>query len=71
MWDPAIRKVRVTSISLKNSDFRCDHNSQDRWQPRWRFPWGLSGATDLSAYDPLLALAVATTRGDNVFRADV
>jgi hypothetical protein len=56
---------------LKNSNFRGDHNSEDRWQPRWKFPWGLSGATDFSAYDPLLALAVASTRGDNAFRAEV
>ena len=63
--------VRLTSILLKNSNFRGDHNSEDRWQPRWKFPWGLSGATDLSAYDALLALAVASTRGDNAFRAEV
>jgi hypothetical protein len=56
---------------LKNSNFRGDHNSEDRWQPRWKFPWGLSGATDLFAYDPLLALAVARTRGDSAFRAEV
>jgi hypothetical protein len=56
---------------LKNSNFRGDHNSEDRWQPRWKFPWGLSGATDLSAYDPLLALAVASACGDNAFRAEV
>ena len=58
-------------ILLKNSNFRGDHNSEDRWQPRGKFPWGLSGATDFSAYDPLLALAVASTRGDNAFRAEV
>ena len=58
-------------ILLKNSNFRGDHNSEDRWQPRWKFPWGLSGATNLSAYEPLLALAVATTRGDNAFRAEL
>ena len=46
---------------MKNSNFRGDHNSEDRWQPRGKFPWGLSGATDFSAYDPLLALAVAST----------
>src|ERR1700722_8639214 len=56
---------------LKNSNFRGDHNSEDRWQPRWKFPWGLSGATDFSADDPLSALAVASTRGDNAFRAEV
>ena len=28
------------------------------------FLWGLSGATDLSPYDPLLGLAVATARGE-------
>ena len=59
--------VAFAQILLKNSNFRGDHNSEDRWQPRWKFPWGLSGATDLSAYDPLLALAVASTRGDNAF----
>ena len=68
---PVICYVRFTSILLKNSNFRGDHNSEDRWQPRWKFPWGLSGATDFSAYDPLLALAVASTRGDNAFRAEV
>ena len=62
---------RCLRILLKNSNFRVDHNSEDRWQPRWKFPWGLSGATDLSAYDPLLGLAVATTRGDNAMRAEV
>ena len=67
----AVCYVRFTSILLKNSNFRGDHNSEDRWQPRWKFPWGLSGATDFSAYDPLLALAVASTRGDNAFRAEV
>ena len=66
-----VRNVCLTSILLKNSNFRGDHNSEDRWQPRWKFPWGLSGATDLSAYDALLALAVASTRGDNAFRAEV
>jgi hypothetical protein len=63
--------VSFAQILLKNSNFRGDHNSEDRWQPRWKFPRGLSGATDLSAYDPLLALAVASTRGDNAFRAEV
>ena len=58
-----LRAVRCRRILLKNSNFRGDHNSEDRWQPRWKFPWGLSGATDLSAYDALLALAVASTRG--------
>jgi hypothetical protein len=62
---------RCRRILLKNSNFRGDHNSEDRWQPRWKFPWGLSGATDLFAYDPLLALAVARTRGDSAFRAEV
>jgi hypothetical protein len=23
---------------LKNSNFRRDHNSEDRWQSRWKFP---------------------------------
>jgi len=25
---------RATSIVLKNSNFRIDHNSEDRWRPR-------------------------------------
>ena len=25
-------------IPLKNSNFRVDHNSEDRWQLRWRIP---------------------------------
>jgi hypothetical protein len=66
----AISCVRFTSIFLKNSNFRLDHNSEDRWQSRWKFTWGLSGATDLSAYDPLLGLAVATTREDNTMRTE-
>jgi hypothetical protein len=61
---------RYLRISLKNSNFRLDHNSEDRWQSRWKFPWGLSGATDLPAYGPLLGLAVATIRGDNTLRAE-
>jgi hypothetical protein len=31
---PAICCVRSTSIVLKNSNFRIDHNSGDRWRPR-------------------------------------
>jgi hypothetical protein len=31
-------KVRLAQILLKNSNFRLDHNSEDRWQPRWKFP---------------------------------
>jgi hypothetical protein len=23
---------------LKNSNFCVDHNSEDRWQPRWKIP---------------------------------
>jgi hypothetical protein len=61
---------RYLRISLKNSNFRLDHNSEDRWQSRWKFPWGLSGATDLPAYGPLLGLAVATIRGDNTLRGN-
>jgi hypothetical protein len=34
----AIRYDRFTSILLKNSSFRLDHNSEDRWQSRWKFP---------------------------------
>ena len=64
------RHTSTLPILLKNSNFRGDHNSEARWQPRWKFPWGLSGATDLSACDPLLGPAVATTRGDNTMRAE-
>jgi hypothetical protein len=28
-----IPAVRCAQILLKNSDFRVDHNSEDRWQP--------------------------------------
>jgi hypothetical protein len=28
-----IRTDRFTSILLKNSDFRFDHNLEDRWRP--------------------------------------
>jgi hypothetical protein len=34
----ANRDVRFTSILLKNSNFCVDHNSEDRWQPRWKIP---------------------------------
>ena len=30
----AVWYVRNTSIVLKNSNFRIDHNSEDRWRPR-------------------------------------
>ena len=30
-----------TSILLKNSNFGLDHNLEDRWQPQWKFPYGL------------------------------
>jgi hypothetical protein len=56
-------------ILLKNSNFRLDHNSEDRWQPGWKFPWGLGGATGLATCDPLVGLAVATTRAGNTMRA--
>jgi hypothetical protein len=29
---------RFGRILLKNSNFSLDHNSEDRWQPRWKFP---------------------------------
>jgi hypothetical protein len=32
----AMFTVRFTSISLKNSNFRVDHSSEDRWRPRWK-----------------------------------
>jgi hypothetical protein len=55
---------------LKNSNFCGDHNSEDRWQPRWKFPLGLGGASGLATRDPLVGLAVATTSVDNTIRAD-
>jgi hypothetical protein len=30
----ALRNVRFAQIVLKNSIFRIDHNSEDRWRPR-------------------------------------
>jgi hypothetical protein len=29
---------RFAQIPLKNSNFCVDHNSEDRWQPRWKTP---------------------------------
>ena len=65
----SVRYVRFTSspagrfahIVLKNSDFRFDHNSEDRWQPRWKIPWGFGGRAAFAACDPPIWLAVATT----------
>ena len=34
----AVCYVRFKSILLKNSNFGLDHNSEDRWQPQWKFP---------------------------------
>jgi hypothetical protein len=48
--------------AVENSNLRLGHNSGGRWQSRWKFLLGFGGQTDLSAYDPLLCLAVATTR---------
>jgi hypothetical protein len=66
----AVRDVRLTSILLKNSNFGLDHNSEDRWQPQWKFPEGLGGATGFAACDPLIGLAVATTGLENTMRAE-
>jgi hypothetical protein len=30
--------ARYRRILLKNSHFGLDHNSEDRWQPKWKFP---------------------------------
>ena len=49
-------------IVLKNSDFRFDHNSEDRWRPRWKIPWGFGGRAAFAACDPSIGLAVANTR---------
>ena len=35
-------------ILLKNSNFRGDHNSEDRWQPRWKFRQGAQPESDRS-----------------------
>ena len=56
---------RFTSIVLKNSDFRFDHNSEDRWRPRWKIPWGFGGRAAFAACDPSIGLAVATTGLDH------
>jgi hypothetical protein len=29
---------RNAQILLKNSNFCVDHNSEERWQPRWKIP---------------------------------
>jgi 2-polyprenyl-3-methyl-5-hydroxy-6-metoxy-1,4-benzoquinol methylase len=33
-----IATVSNPLILLKNSNFCVDHNSEDRWQPRWKIP---------------------------------
>jgi hypothetical protein len=33
----AILDDRSAQILLKNSNFRGDHNPEDRWQARWKF----------------------------------
>ena len=54
---------------LKNSDFRFDHNSEDRWQPRWKIPWGFGGRAAFAACDAPICLAVATTGLDTAMGA--
>ena len=39
---------------VEKLEFRGDHNSEDRWPTSMEISPGLSGATDLSAYDALL-----------------
>ncbi|MGA7198018.1 hypothetical protein, partial [Roseiarcus sp.] len=56
-------------IVLKNSDFRIDHNSEDRWQPRWKILWGVGGRAALAACDPPVCLAVTATSLDDVIGA--
>ena len=34
----ALRDGWCRRILLKNSNFCVDHNSEDRWQPRWKIP---------------------------------
>src|SRR5277367_4552716 len=54
---------------LKNSNFCLDHSSEDRWQPRWKIPWGFGGVTGFAACDPPTWLAVTTTSLDDAMRA--
>jgi hypothetical protein len=32
------RMAAKGAILLKNSNFCVDHNSEERWQPRWKIP---------------------------------
>ena len=58
--------VRFTSIVLKNSIFRFDHNLEDCWQPRRNFRGGFGGPTGFAAatlpYALPSGLWVETTR---------
>jgi hypothetical protein len=53
---------------LKNSNFFVDHNSEDRWQLRWKTPWGFGGLAGFAACDSPIWLAVTTTSLDDAMR---
>jgi hypothetical protein len=38
---------------LKNSNFGLDHNSEDRWQPGYKFLSGFGDQTGFAVCDPL------------------
>jgi hypothetical protein len=63
------RSRSAASAHLKNPDFRIDHNSEDRWQPRWKFPWGVRRTGRVCRVRPPVCLAVATTGLDNAMGA--
>jgi hypothetical protein len=54
---------------LENSDFCVNHNSEDRWQPRWKIPQGFGGLIGFAACDPPTWLAVTTTSLDDAMSA--
>jgi hypothetical protein len=52
-------------IPLKNSNFCVDHDSENRWQPRWKN----CGLTGFATCDPARWLAVTTISLDDAMRA--
>jgi hypothetical protein len=54
---------------LKNSIFCVDHNTEDRWQPRWKIPRGFGGLTGFATCDPPIWLAMTIARLEDAMRA--
>jgi hypothetical protein len=59
----------VTDEVVGALKFCGDHNSEDRWQLRWKIPQGFGGLSGYAACDPQIWLAVTTTSLDDATRA--